>query len=66
MRNKRVAGAGGVERANPTRAESTPAPPLPLRVVAMATPPLLAGPRVPRPWPGFIRVFRRGLLCLWV
>lgn len=40
------------------RADSSPTPSLYL--VTMATPPLLAGPTVQRPWLGLIRVFPRG------
>lgn len=55
-------GWGGAEWANPTDAESTPVPPLQLCPVAMATPPLLAGPVVQRPRLGLIRAFGPGTL----
>lgn len=61
MRNK-GRGGGGVEWANPMDAESTPVPPLQLCPVAMATPPLLAGPVVQRPRLGLIRAFGPGTL----
>lgn len=61
MRNK-GRGGGGAAWANPTDTESTPVPPLQLCPVAMATPPLLAGPVVQRPRLGLIRAFGPGTL----